>query len=447
MDIPPVRYARSGDVSIAYQVTGEGNPVDLVFAPGTASHLALAWDRPLARMQIERLSRFARLIRFDKRGTGMSDRMAKAATLEERTDDIRAVMDSAGSERAVILGASEGGSMACLFAATYPERTRSLIVWGCQARWLTAPDYPWGMRPDEMEEALRDLRDNWPSRRYLMTWGAGLGTDADPAVVDEMLRFMQAAASPSAIYEYERINGDCDIRAVLPAIRVPTLVMVREGDPLAPLEAVRYMASRIPGARLVSFPGRTHFMGTATIDPEPVFAQIEEFVTGSRSTATGNRFLTSILFVDLVGSTQRAAEIGDAAWRSLLDEHHRAATAEVARAGGRLVDTAGDGLLAVFDGPTRALRCAAAILDADRILGLRARAGVHTGEVEIADGGVRGLNVHIAARIAALADANEILASSTVRDLTAGSGLRFEERGTHELRGVPDPRIVLRAVV
>lgn len=444
MEIPPVRYARSGDVSIAYQVTGEGNPIDLVFAPGTVSHLALAWDRPLARKQIERLSRFARLIRFDKRGTGMSDRMAKVATLEERTDDIRAVMDGAKSERAVIFGASEGGSMACLFAATHPDRTRSLIVWGCQARWLTAEDYPWGMAPDEYGEALKDLRDNWPSRKYVMTWGAGLGLDADPSVVDEMMRFIQAAASPSAIYEYEVINGACDIREVLPAIRVPTLVMVRDGDPLAPLEAVRYLASRIPNARMVSFPGKTHFMGTATIDPEPVFAEIEEFVTGSRSTPTGNRLLTTVLFIDLVGSTQRAAEIGDAAWRSLLDEHYQAANGKLAKFEGRLVDVAGDGVLAVFDGPSRALRCAAAILEADRQLGLRARAGVHTGEVEIVDGAIRGLNVHIAARIAGLAEADEILASSTVRDLTAGSGLTFEEHGTHELRGVPGARVLLR---
>jgi class 3 adenylate cyclase/predicted alpha/beta hydrolase len=446
MEIPPVRYARSGDVSVAYQVTGESNPIDMVFAPGTVSHLALAWDRPPMRLQIERLSRFCRLIRFDKRGTGMSDRMAKVATLEERTDDIRAVMDAAGSQRAVVLGQSEGGSMACLFAATHPERTRSLIVWGCQARWLSAADYPWGMAPEDHEEALRDLRDNWPSRKYIMTWGAGLGLDTDPAVVDEVLRFFQAAASPSAIYEYERINGACDIRDVLPAIRVPTLVMVRDGDPLAPLEAVRHMASRIPNARMVSFPGRTHSMVTVNIDPEPVFAEIEEFVTGSRSAATGNRLLTTILFIDLVGSTQRAAEIGDSAWRSLLDEHYHAANAELARFGGRLVDIAGDGVLAVFDGPTRALRCAAAILKADRPLGLRARAGVHTGEVEIVDGGIRGLNVHIASRIAGLAEADEILASSTVRDLTAGSGLAFEERGTHELHGVPGPRVVLRAL-
>src|SRR5579859_6211870 len=447
MEIPPVRYARSGDVSIAYQVTGEGNPIDLVFAPGTVSHLALDWDRPLSRTRIERLSRFCRLIRFDKRGTGMSDRMAKVATLEERTDDIRAVMDGAGSERAVIFGGSEGGSMACLFAATHPERTRSLIVWGCQARWLRAADYPWGMTPDEYEEALKEIRDNWPSRKYVMTWGSGLGLDADPAVVDETLRFMQAAASPSAIYEYELINGACDIREVLPAIRVPTLVMVREGDPIVSLEAVRDMAAQIPNARLVSFPGRTHFMGTATIDPEPVFAEIEEFVTGSRSITTGNRILTTVLFIDLVDSTRRAAEIGDAAWRSLLDQHYQAAKAQLARFEGRLVDVAGDGVLAVFDGPSRALRCAAAILDSDRPLGLRARAGVHTGEVELADGTVRGLNVHIAARIAALADADEILASSTVRDLTAGSGLTFEERGMKELRGVPGSRMVLRAVI
>jgi pimeloyl-ACP methyl ester carboxylesterase len=368
VEIPSVRYAHSGDVNIAYQVTGDANPIDLVFAPGTVSHLMLGWDRPAARRQIERFSRFSRLIRFDKRGTGMSDRMAKVATLEERTDDIRAVMDAAGSERAVIFGASEGGSMACLFAATYPERTRSLIVWGCQARWLTAPDYPWGMTPEQHEDALRDLRDGWPSRRYVMTWGAGLGTDADPSVVDEWLRFFQAAASPSAIYEYERINGACDIREILAAIRVPTLVMVRDGDPLAPLDAVRDMAARIPGARLVSFPGRTHFMSSPTIDPEPVFVEIEEFVTGARPVVVKDRFLTTILFIDLVRSTERAVELGDAAWRSLLDEHYRAAQVELTRVGGRLVDTAGDGLLATFDGPARAVRCATKILEVDRRL-------------------------------------------------------------------------------
>jgi len=447
MEIPPVRYARSGDTSIAYQVTGDGNPVDLVFAPGTVSHLTLDWDRPLSRGRIERLSRFARLIRFDKRGTGMSDRMAKVATLEERTDDIRAVMDAAGSAQAVILGGSEGGSMASLFAAIHPERTRSLIVWGCMARWLKAPDYPWGMDDAEREEALQDLRDNWPSRKYVMTWGAGLGTDADPAVVDEWLRYIQAAASPTAIYEYEWINGACDIRAILASIQFPALIRVREGDPLAPLEAVRDMAARIPGARMVSFPGRTTFLGTSTIDPEPVYAEIEEFVTGSRPATTGERFLTTILFVDLVGSTERAAELGDAGWRALLEEHYRAARTALDRFGGRLVDTAGDGLLATFDGPSRAVHCAGAIIGADRSLGLRARAGVHTGEVEAAGEAVRGLNVHIASRIAGLASPDEILTSTTVRDLTAGSGVRFEDRGRHELRGVPEPREILRALL
>lgn len=337
--------------------------------------------------------------------------------------------------------------MACLFAATHPERVRSLIVWGCQARWLRSADYPWGLSAEEYEEALRDLRDNWPSRNYLMTWGAGLGTDADPAVVEDMLRFFQAAASPTAIYEYERINGTCDIREILPAIRVLTLVMVREGDPLAPLEAVRDMAAHIPGARLVSFPGRTHFMGTTTIDPEPVFAEIEEFVTGSRPTPAADRFLTTILVVDLVGSTERAAELGDPAWRAFLDQHYRDAHVELDRFGGRLIDTAGDGLLAVFDGPSRALRCAHAIVNADRRLGLHARAGVHTGEVEVAGDAVRGLNVHIAARLSALAGADEVLASGTVRDLTAGSGVDFEDRGKQLLRGVPEPRVVLRALL
>ena len=447
MDIPPVRYAKSGNVSIAYQVTGEGNAIDMIFAPGTVSHLLLAWESAGRRAPIERFSRFCRLIRFDKRGTGMSDRMAQAATLEERTDDIRAVMDAVGSKQAVILGQSEGGSMACLFAATYPERVRSLIVWGCQARWLRAPDYPWGMTDAEFEAALAELRDNWPSRHYLMTWGAGLGLDADPAVVDDFLSYVQAAASPTAMYEYERINGACDIREILPAIRVPALIMVRDGDPLAPLDAVRYMASRIPKARFVSFPGKTHFMGTTTINPEPVFAEIEEFVTGSRPPSASGRLLTTILVLDIVGSTEKAAELGDSIWRDLLDRHYAAARRELSGFGGRLVDTAGDGLLAVFDGPSRAIRCAGAILEADRSIGLRARAGVHTGEVEIAGSAVRGVNVHVASRVAGLAAADEILATGTVRDLTAGSGVGFEDRGMQLLRGVPEPRQVLRALV
>jgi pimeloyl-ACP methyl ester carboxylesterase len=283
MEMPPIKYARSGDVNIAYQVTGKRGAVDLVSAPGTMSHLALSWDEPRTVQMIERMSRFARFIRFDKRGTGMSDRVTDAATLEERADDIRAVMDASGSDQAVVLGGSEGGSMACMFAAMHPARTRALIVWGCQARFVRAPDYPWGVTAELYEKRIADLARDWPSREYVRTWGAGVGPEADDSVVDAILHRMQMAASPAAVVALERMNGAGDIRDILPAIRVPTLVMARDGDPITDREAVRDMARRISGARVMLFPGKTHYMGAPWIgiDPEPVYAAIEEFVTGS----------------------------------------------------------------------------------------------------------------------------------------------------------------------
>jgi len=444
--MPPIRYARSGDVNVAYQITGERNAVDLVFAPGTVSHLAIPWQRGTLA-QIDRLSRFSRLVRFDKRGTGMSDRVTDAATLEERADDIRAVMDAAGSEQAVILGASEGGSMAAVFAAMHPERTRSLIIWGCQARFVSAPDYPWGVSPEQYERRLAALEREWPSREYVRTWGAGLG-DAPSEVVESSLAFHQAAASPSAVVALERMNGALDIREILPTVRVPTLVIAREQDPLVDPEAVRDLARRISGAQLRLFPGATHHMAApwAGLDGEPIYAAIEEFVTGSRPAVASDRVLTTVLFLDLVGSTERAAATGDRAWRELLDEHYRGIRQELARSGGLEVDTAGDGLLATFDGPARAVRFAFAVAHRDRELGLELRAGVHCGEVERAGDAVRGIAVHIASRIAGLALPGEVLVSSTVRDLTAGSGLRFEDRGTHALKGVAERRQLFRAL-
>ena len=445
--MPPIRYARSGGVNVAYQVVGMRAEIDLVFAPGTVSHLALAWQLPGRSALVQRLSRFARVIRFDKRGTGMSDRVTDAATLEERADDIRAVMDAAESEQAAILGFSEGGSMACVFAAMHPERVRSLVVWGCQARFIRAPDYPWGMTDGEYARRVAELERDWPSRDYIRTWGAGVGPHAPEAVVDEILDFFQAAATPAAVVALERMNGALDIRDVLPAIRVPTLVMAREGDPIVHPDAVRDMATRIPGARLKLFPGATHAPGAPWlgIDPEPVYAAIEEFVTGAPPAVAHDRYLTTVLFVDLVRSTERAAAIGDAAWRALLDEHYALVRRELPRHGGREIDTAGDGLLATFDGPARAIRCAAAIIRADQGLGLEVRAGVHTGEVERAGGAIRGLNVHVAARIAGIADPGQVWTSSTVRDITAGSGIRFEDRGVRTLKGINEPRQVLVA--
>lgn len=315
--LPPVRYAQSGDVAIAYQVTGEGNPIDVVYAPGTSSHLALAWELAPARRTAERLSSFARLIRFDKRGTGMSDRITSAATLEERTDDIRAVMDAAGSQTAVLLGASEGGSMACAFAAQHPERTRGLIVWGCQATWVKRLGHPWGYEPKRYESMVKSLRDNWPSRDYVRGWGAGLGPDAPEEAVEDFLRYIQASASPAAIVALEEMNGQIDIRDILPSIRVPTLILMREHDPIVSIDAVRAMADQIPEARVVVFPGASHGIAGPGLDPEPVYAVIEEFVTGAPPATRSDRFLVTILVVDIARSLMSTTGSLDATWHCI----------------------------------------------------------------------------------------------------------------------------------
>ncbi len=432
--LPETKYALSGDTYVAYQVTGNG-PVDLVWAPGTTSHLDLDWDWPVRAQFFERLSAFCRLIRFDKRGTGLSDRPLKMATLEERTDDIRAVMDAVGSERATILGNSEGASMACLFTATYPERTRSLIVWGAQARWVRADDYPWGQTPEDNERMIQDVQEHWPSLAYIVGPGAGYGRDVDPAVLDAVLRYFRAAANPSAVAAYERMNAQIDIRPILPTISVPTLVMNRTADPCAHIDAARDLAARIPGARFVEFPGARHSIFIT--DPERVLAEIEEFATGVRSTEMADRILATVLFVDMVRSTERAVELGDAAWRHLLDLYYTVARKEIARFRGREMDTAGDGFFATFDGPARAICCALAIEDSVKQLDIEVRAGVHTGECEPMGDKLGGIAVHIAARVLSKAGPSEVVVSSTVKDLVAGSGLKFEDNGSHVLKGVP----------
>ncbi len=417
---------------IAYQVIGEDNPIDLVLAPGTVSHLDLDWGSSLH----QRLSSYSRLITFDKRGTGLSDRGVYAATLEERTDDIRAVMDAARSERAVVFGFSEGGSMASVFAATYPQRTRGLLMWGTMPRWVSTDDYPWGFDPEEHARIVAEMAERGATVEYLTGKGAGMA-DATEAELEDVLRYFRSAASPTQMAALERMNRDMDIRGILPTIHVPTLVLNRIGDPVAPIEAVREMAARIPGARLIEFPGDTHRI-SGTTEAEAILSAIEEFVTGERPAPTIDRVLTTVLFIDIVGSTERAAAVGDRAWRDLLAAYHRRARAELVRFGGLEIDTAGDGTFATFDGPARAVRCAQAVGAAVRSLGLRIRAGVHTGEVELAGDDVRGIAVHIGARIAALAGPSEVLVSSTVKDLTAGSGLVFEDRDAHELKGVPE---------
>ena len=430
---------------IAYQVTGEGNPVDLVHAPGTVSHLELFWEIPEAAALVERLSSFARLIRFDKRGTGMSDRPRTPATLEERTDDIRAVMDAAGSERAFVFGTSEGGSMASVFAATYPERTSGLILWGTQATWIRTADYPWGVSMEEALVEIEDLAEHGITDAYL--FGPGMGEDASMSEEgrERMRRLWRSATTPGALAALERMNLDIDIRGVLPSIHVPTLVMNRTNDPVANVEAARDLAAHIDGARFVEFAGNAHvfFQGP---DPDEVAAEIQEFVTGSRPALGGDRALATVLFTDIVGSTQKAAELGDHAWRDLVERHHTIVRDLLVRWRGTEMDTAGDGFFATFDGPARAVRCAQAAVEAVRPLGIEIRAGVHTGEVEMIDAKAGGIAVIIGARIAASSRASEVLASSTVKDLVAGSGLAFEDAGEHELKGVPDSWHLYRVV-
>ena len=431
---PTTRYAKSGDVCIAYQVIGEG-PIDLVLAPGTVSHLDLDWEIPMRADFFRRLGSMFRLIRFDKRGTGLSDRPTEMATLEQRADDIRAVMDAVGIHSAVIFGASEGASMAAMFAATYPERTRALLTWGAMARWMASDDHPWGQNQSENEQMIRDVQENWPSEWYIRGPGAGYGPDADDALVQSAIRYCRAAANPSAAAAYERMNSEIDIRPILGAIKVPTLVMNRTGDPVAPCEAARDMAKRIPGARFIEFPGNTHSM--MAIAPEKVLAEIQEFVTGVRPAEADDRVLATVMFVDVANSTQAVSELGDAAWKTQLEGYYRIVRNELARYRGRETNTAGDGVMASFDGPGRAIRCALAIAANVKPLGLAVRAGLHTGEVELMGDNIGGIAVHLASRVQAEAAAGEVLTSSTTKDLVAGAGLKFQPRGSRQLKGVP----------
>jgi class 3 adenylate cyclase len=432
--LPKTKYARSDDVRIAYQITGSG-PFDVVWAPGTMSHLDLDWEMPQRALFFERFSQFCRLIRFDKRGTGLSDRPVKMATLEERTDDIRAVMDDVGIESANIFGVSEGGSMACLFAATYPQRVNSLLVWGAQARWIACEDHPWAQTREQHDEMLAMIEDGWPSFDYITGPGAGMGRDAAPAAIEALARYMRAAASPSAVYAYEQMNGQIDTRPILSSIRAPTLVMNRTGDPCAHVEAARDMASRIPGAKFIEYPGSSHSI--MLDDMETVLSDIQEFITGERPIDSVDRVLATVLFLDIASSTERAAALGDTAWGNVLNSYYAIVRKELARFRGKETNTTGDSFLATFDGPARAVRCALAIALAVRQLGIEVRAGVHTGECEFMGDNVGGIAVHTGARIMAEADPGGVLVSGTVKDLVSGSGINFLDHGAHQLKGIP----------
>jgi len=426
-----IRYARSGGAAIAYQVVGTG-PTDLVFVPEFMSNLVYGWESPRWRDFYERLASFSRLILFDKRGTGLSDHSGGFPTLETRMEDVRAVLDAVGSRKTVLLGAQEGCAMACLFAATYPERTTALVLFQPASKGAGDPDEAiWA--EEVWERELADLRERWGTQEFsdklLAEIAPSLAANADDRAW--FANWARVGASPAAAYALNRIYAETDLRDVLPAVRVPTLLLYR-GDSME--SRARKVQERIPAARLIRIPGDAEW--GIFLSPE-IPTEIERFLSGAEEAAEPDRLLTTVLFTDLVGATARAAELGDSAWRDLLTRHHNVIRREITRYRGREVDTAGDGLFATFDGPARAIRCADAIRNGLRNLQLDVRVGVHTGECELVGDKPAGIAVHTGARIAAAANGGEILVSSTVKDLVAGSGISFDDLGTHALKGVP----------
>ena len=431
---PETRYARSGEVGIAYQVVGEGE-IDLVVAFPFISHLDLLWENPALAHFVRRLGSFARVILFDRRGVGLSDPVEGATTLEERMDDVRAVMDAAGCERAALLGMSEGATMCMLFAATYPERTSALVLWGAMAKSTQADDYPWAAPKQALLESNEQL--------IAPFWGQGATIDVfspsladDPRAREFQARFERQAASPMRVKQLFEMFFDIDVRGTLPLIQAPTLVMHRRGDRVVNRRAGEWLAEQVEGSRFVEFAGADHFPWIG--DANPPLETIEEFLTGVRPAPAPERVLATVLFTDIVDSTRLASELGDRRWRDLLEQHQKAVRAQLERYEGREVKTTGDGFLAVFDGPTRAVECARAIATDMPSLGIEIRAGLHSGEVELIGDDVGGIAVHVAARISALAGPGTIFTSRTVRDLATGSGIEFTHQGTHTLKGVTD---------
>ena len=427
MTPPETRYAKSGDVRIAYQVTGSG-PFDLVFMPGFVSNLDLWWENPVWVRFFSRFAAFSRLVLFDKRGTGLSDRISGAPDLETRMDDVRAVMDAVGCEQAAVLGVSEGGAMSMLFAATYPERTRALVLYGTYAHYPT-----WVLSGEKLDNFLGVVERSWGTGETTQFFVPSKASDEGFRA--GWARWERQGGSPSTAIALTRMNYEIDIRHILPAVRVPTLVLHRAGDTRVDVEAGRYLGSHIPGARYVELPGTDHVPIDIT---DRIADEAEEFLTGSRAEIEPDRVLATVMFTDIVDSTRRAAELGDRQWRVLLDGHDNTVRQQLARFRGQEVKNLGDGFLATFDGPARAVRCAACICESVRPLGIAVRSGLHTGEVELKRDDVAGIAVHIAARVAAEAEAGETVVSSTVRDLVAGSGLRFQDRGIRSLKGLPE---------
>ncbi len=437
MEPPEVKYANSGTVHIAYQLLGSG-PVDFLLARSGVYHLEVAWEHPLNARYHQELASLGRLIVFDKRGTGLSDRDVGVATLEERMDDGRAVLDAVGSRRAVLVAARDAASVALLFAATYPERTRGLILMSPLATGVWSPDFPWAPTREQVESAIqRDLRD-WGSPAHVER----LASELAPSRVDDaefkrwLGRLLRNGASPSAGLALARMNMEIDVRSALAAVHVPTLILHPKGDRAVSVEHGRYLAARIPGARLVETPGMDHLFWLSAEQTEAVFDEIHRFVEGSSDVPETDRILTTVLFTDLVESTRQASHLGDRAWTEVLGRFLDDARTETARFRGKTIKSTGDGLLAIFDGPTRAVRCACVLRDHARAAGLEIRAGLHTGECVLKDGDVHGIAVHIAARVSQAAGDGEVLVSGTVHDLSVGSDVRFADRGTRSLKGL-----------
>jgi pimeloyl-ACP methyl ester carboxylesterase len=433
MATPKTHYAKSGDVSIAYQVVGDG-PFDLLVVPGFVSHVELIWEMPLGARFAERLASFSRLILFDKRGTGLSDPVVGAPTLEERMDDVRAVLDAAGSERAALLGISEGAPMSILYAATYPRRTSALVLYGGMARTTEAEDYPFSAPAADLLESSAAMAEYIGEGIMLEVMAPSI---ADvPGAREMFARFQRYAATPAMMLQLFAMFLDIDVRSILPNIHVPTLVLHRRGDRAVNRRAGKWMADRIAGSKYVELPGQDHspFAG----DTDALLDEVEEFLTGERRAPEVDRVLATVMFTDIVGSTQKAAALGDQLWREVLERHHTLVSRELDRFRGREVKALGDGFLATFDGPARAIRCGLALTESSREAGLEIRVGLHTGEVEVMGDDVGGIAVHIAARVGAKAGTGEVLVSSTVKDLVVGSGIRFADRGAHTLKGIPD---------
>jgi class 3 adenylate cyclase len=422
--MPETRYALSGDVAIAYQVMGDG-PVDVIMVPGFISHIEFRHELPGYTASLRRLSSFARVVAFDKRGQGLSDRVSDAPSLEQRMDDVRAIMDAIGSQRATLFGHSEGCAMCVLFAATYPERVSRLILFGS---YVTRRDV-------NIAEILEQRVKFWGTGAMLKRVAPSLATD--PAAVAQFAKFERLSASPGTVKAFTMLNSQIDVSFILPAVRVPTLVLHNQGDVQVPVEKGRELAACIPDAKLIEYPGGDHMFTTG--DVEAALGDIEEFITGHRESSSSDleRVLATVLFTDIVDSTRSAATMGDQAWRRLLDNHDQLAIQTIEKHRGTLVKSTGDGILATFDGPGRAVRCALAFGTASKQIGLPLRAGLHTGEIEIRGRDIGGIAVHAAARVMAQSQPSEVLVSRVVTDLVAGAGLKFAERGSHELKGLP----------